>query len=161
MQNILFISLFVVVFGGVIVWAIYNAIHRREISFEGVVLDKNMHENVNNNMRQPGLVIGNTSTVTHSYTIRVQPDSGKELTYGISSGMYETIKIGDRVSKPHGTTEITIVSSTPTAPVTPVAPVAPVAAVVQPVAPSVVPAPSATPAPPTPPVDPTTPANPT
>lgn len=109
------------VVGAVILVAIgvgaYSFTKRRDMSFEGVVLDKNMQENVVNNTvgqpQQQGIVIGgnNQAAVTHSYSIRVNTATGEVVSYSISSGMYETIKIGDRVSKAKGSTDIPIVSS--------------------------------------------------
>ncbi len=90
-------------------------IRRREIAFDGEVIDKNIIENrggvnINNGMND-GLSYNNNtigSGVTHTYKIKVKTTSGKTINYKISSGMYETVKIGDNVSKPKGTTEITI-----------------------------------------------------
>jgi hypothetical protein len=67
----------------------------------------------NNMMGRPGgIMIGNMNGgVTHEYKIKVKTDAGKEINYKISEGMYEVVKIGDRVSKTSGTTEITILSS--------------------------------------------------
>ena len=97
---------------------IFLAIRRREEVFEGEVIDKNIVESqVMNNaygnpaMREPGIMIGNTGGLRHTYTIKVKTDQGKVINYTISEGKYEIIKIGDRVSKPKGTAEITIVSS--------------------------------------------------
>jgi len=73
---------------------------------------------MNKGMNRPTIVIGNTGGVRHTYSIKVKTDQGKEISYTISAGMYETIKIGDRVSKPKGTTEITIVSSAASTPAT-------------------------------------------
>ncbi len=158
MNSIVSIVIFVVIFGGVVAYIIVSAIRRREIQFEGSVIDKNIIENrqMNNGMnRGPGITLGNNMNgnnmnggVTHEYKIRVKTDQGKEVNYKVSEGMYETIKIGDRVSKPHGTTEITIVSSTPSPTAQPV-PAASVASAVAAVPPT--PPVATTP----PPVDPT------
>jgi hypothetical protein len=118
MKNTLALIAILVIFGGAIVFIIVNAIRRREINFEGTVIDKNIIENrANNNsmMNRPGggIMIGGNMNggVTHEYKIRVKTDLGKEINYKITEGMYEIIKIGDRVSKASGTTEITIQSS--------------------------------------------------
>jgi len=103
------------VFGLFILLVIVLYIRRREMVFEGEVIDKNVVENQVHNTQpmNQGITIGNNMNggVTHSYTIKVKTDAGKTIGYPISSGMYEVIKIGDRVSKPKGTTEVTIVSS--------------------------------------------------
>lgn len=121
MKNVAVLVAFIVIFGGVIIFVIVSAIKRREITFEGVVIDKNVIENrVNNNNMgaQPnGINIGTMNGgVTHTYKIRVKTDAGKEINYKISEGMYETVKINDRVSKQKGTTEIQILSTSQTAP---------------------------------------------
>ena len=133
MKNILVLIGFIVVFGGVIVLVIVSAIRRREITFEGTVIDKNIIESrVNNNMMgRPGwIMIGNMNGgVTHEYKIKVKTDAGKEINYKISEGMYEVVKIGDRASKTSGTTEKTILSSAQpaTAPSTGTTPIPPTA----------------------------------
>ena len=104
------IAIFIVVIG----LFIFLAIRRREEVFEGEVIDKNILESqVMNNpgMTGGGIMIGNTGGLRHTYTIKVKTDQGKAINYTISEGMYEIVKIGDRVSKPKGSTEITIVSS--------------------------------------------------
>ncbi len=85
-------------------------IRRREIVFEGVVIDKDIIESQvqNNNMNSPGIMLGNSGGVTHTYRIKVKTDAGKDINYKISEGKYEIIKIGDRVSKAKGSTEINI-----------------------------------------------------
>jgi hypothetical protein len=105
----IFIIFFVIVFA--IIGGLY--IRRREIVFEGEVVDKDIHESTvqNNSMGSGGITFGNSGGVTHSYMIKVKTDAGKEVNYQISEGKYEIIKIGDRVSKPKGTTDITILSS--------------------------------------------------
>lgn len=84
--------------------------------FEGQVIDKDIIENVNNSMpvnNQPGIHIGGPigyNNVTHNYIVKVQTTDGKIKTWSISEGKYEIIKIGDRVVKPKGTTNLQIVS---------------------------------------------------
>lgn len=139
-KAILVIGIFVVV--GVVL--IVSYVRRRGESFEGTVIDKDVRENINsnNNFNQTsGIRFGNSGTVTHEYMIKVQTDAGKTIHYKISEGKYEIVKIGDRVSKHSGTTDIEIVQATTTPPTTPVAP--------SPAAPPTIP--------PTPPVPPTPP----
>ena len=89
-------------------------VKRREMVFEGQVIDKDIIEMQDDNLPSSGSstisIVANTS-VRHEYKITVKTDVGKVVHYQISEGMYETIKIGDRVSKPKGTTQISIVSS--------------------------------------------------
>jgi hypothetical protein len=137
---ILIVILFVLIFGGAIGFAIYSFFHRRDESFTGIVIDKDIIENqVNNNMQmgRPGVNIGAVPImgnglgggIRHTYRIKVKTDVGKEIHYTISEGMYEIIKIGDHVSKAHGTTDVTILGSTqpilPTQPTEPVPLVSP------------------------------------
>ena len=130
------IVIFVAVFG----FFAYTLIKRREETFEGEVIDKDVIEERNTdnygprtngigiggmNMNRPGTIsIGNQGGVTHTYRIKVRTTDAKEINYPISEGKYEIIKIGDRVSKAKGTTEVEIISSgTNTTP--PAAPTAP------------------------------------
>jgi hypothetical protein len=119
--GIIFGVIFVAIVGG----ATVLAIRRREIVFDGEVIDKNIVENsmpVNDmgNMNHGGINLVNGGGIKHDYYINVRTSSGKTIKYKISSGMYEIVKIGDMVSKPKGTTEITITSSkTPTVTATP------------------------------------------
>ena len=104
-----------------IIFVIVMAIRRREIAFEGEVIDKDIIETRNNmpmnNMNpasQGGINIISGGGIQHEYKIKVKTATGKTIGYKISSGMYEVIKIGDMVSKPKGTTEVTIISKSPT-----------------------------------------------
>ena len=114
MKNILIAGVVILIVAGII--ALY--IHRREEVFEGQVVDKDIIENVNNSMpmnNQPGFHIGGpigVNNVTHTYVVKVQTAEGKTKTWNVSEGKYEIIKIGDHVSKPKGTTELQLVSST-------------------------------------------------
>ena len=108
------LAAFIIVIGVII----FLAVRRREEVFEGEVIDKNIIESqvMNNGISNPGIgaggiMIGNSGGLRHTYKIMVKTDQGKTINYTISSGMYEIIKIGDRVSKPKGSTEITIISS--------------------------------------------------
>ena len=116
------VALFVLAIG----FFIFYAIKRREEVFEGEVIDKNIGEiPVMNNavggpgMTGSGIMIGNAGGVRHTYTIKVKTDPGKVINYTISEGMYEIVKIGDRVSKPKGSTEITILNANNVPPTTP------------------------------------------
>src|SRR6185503_19348059 len=106
-------SIFIIV--PVIVVAIYW--RRREEVFEGEVVDKDVVENVNNTMpmdSRPGLHFGGPSGfsgTTHTYVVKVKTLAGKTITWQVSEGKYDIIKIGDRVSKPKGTTDLQILSS--------------------------------------------------
>ncbi len=106
------------VFAAILVIVIILAIRRREIVFEGEVIDKNIVENVNQppmnnggNLNNGGINMITNGGIQHEYYIKVKTSTNKKIKYKISSGMYEIIKIGDMVSKPKGTTDITITSS--------------------------------------------------
>ena len=147
----LIVAVFILVFGGAIGFAIYSFFHRRDETFTGLVIDKDIIENqVNNNMmrpNQPGINIGMGGMmnngfgggIQHTYRIKVKTDAGKEIHYQISEGKYEIIKIGDRVSKAHGTTDVEIVSSsTPTTEQNPTQPMNPTPPTSAPMPPTVV-----------------------
>jgi len=113
-NNPLVLVAVIAIFAIALILVIVSAIRRREESFEGKVIDKDIQENVVQNQpinQQPGITFGNTGAVTHAYRVKVQTDTGKVINYQISEGLYETIKIGDRVSKPKGTTTLSIVNS--------------------------------------------------
>jgi len=131
-SNLLFFYIFAAIFIGVVVFLIIHAIKRREEVFEGQVIDKDVVEqqhmnDYNNGMNRSGINIGGgglnfggggvNGGVTHSYFIKVQTDAGKVIKFQISEGKYEIIKIGDRVSKPKGTTEVNIINSTQVSPI--------------------------------------------
>jgi len=110
---VIFIAILAVVLGIIV----YSNVKRKGESFEGVVTDKDIIETQQmNDTSTPGangINIGNYGNggIRHSYRIKVKDDSGKDIKYSISAGMYEIIKIGDRVSKAKGTTDIKILSS--------------------------------------------------
>ena len=110
---VIFIAILAVITGLIV----YSRVKRKGESFEGAVTDKDILETQQmNNASTPGsngINIGNygNGVIRHSYRIKVKDDSGKDIKYNISAGMYEIIKIGDRVSKTKGTTDIKILSS--------------------------------------------------
>jgi len=108
-------------------------------SWTGTVVDKEIDEQVHSNHSSgndnSGFNDSHGTYVTHSYNISVRADSGETFEWPISSGFYETVGIGDKLSKPAGTMMPEIVEKA---------------------APAQAPAPQQTP-PPTPPQGPITP----
>lgn len=119
---------------GVFGYSFYKKKQRKDMSWTGVVLDKKIHEHVNDrddasssrngngtSFSIGGISIGgsNTSSVTHSYSIAVRLDGdGSTLEWPISSGMYEQISIGDKlVKKPGSEVPEIIEKATPLQPV--------------------------------------------
>lgn len=41
--------------------------------------------------------------VTHDYSIKVKTDGGEQIDWDVSSGLYEIINIGDKLTKASGT----------------------------------------------------------
>jgi len=123
MTNKLIAAVIILVVVGVI--ALY--IHRRQEVFEGQVVDKDIVENTSNTTpmnNHTGFHFGGAAgynNVTHTYIVKVQTTEGKKITWSVSEGKYEIIKIGDHVVKPKGTTDLQIVSQ-PAAPVSNTAP---------------------------------------
>lgn len=125
METTLIIIGFVAVFGGVLGYSLYSSRKQKNAQWTGTVVDKSVQEMVHdrNNQRQSGVSIngislGNNggSNVTHSYSIVVQPDGGGEqFKWPISSGLYEQLNIGDKLSKRPGTKipEVTEKASAP------------------------------------------------
>ena len=93
--------------------------HRKSEVFEGVVVNKDIRENTvqsTNPNQSSGFSFGRSAGVTHEYVVMVQTSDGKTKTWQVTEGKYEIIKIGDRVSKSKGTTDLQVVSSSPAAP---------------------------------------------
>lgn len=95
---------------------------RKDSSWRGTVIDKNMSEQVHrsdpygdNRPQRSSISIGgfslgggnttvNSVAVTHKYTISVRPDNSSEaFNWDVSSGFYEQVAIGDTVAKNAGT----------------------------------------------------------
>lgn len=104
------------IIGGVIValvvaYGIYALIRnkqRKDADWTGEVIDKAIKEQVHDNTRDTSGGSGfsvNTGgpSVTHKYYITVRPATGEQFDWEISSGLYETIAIGDQVAKHPGT----------------------------------------------------------
>ncbi len=112
MKNSIIIGIIVIVAAGIA--ALY--IRRRNMTFEGIVTDKDIKEivNENTNLAQRSTIsFGNTgNSVTHQYNIKVQTTSGKIINWQISEGKYQILNIGDHVSKRSGTTDIDITPRT-------------------------------------------------
>lgn len=114
-MEIIIVSVVVAAIIGFVVYGLYINKKRKDAVWTGVVVDKDISENVydgndfGNNNRQNGIglfSIGNTNNqvaVTHSYSIKVKTDGGGQIDWDISSGLYETINIGDRLTKSAGT----------------------------------------------------------
>lgn len=116
MSAILPIIIFIAIFAGAIFLGLRASKQRVEASWSGEVIDKSVDENVerndqfNNNDNRPiniGFGVGTNNAqiqpvVTHSYRVTIKTDDGKEIFWSVSSGMYEQIKIGDRMVKKSG-----------------------------------------------------------
>jgi hypothetical protein len=125
MEATLIIIGFVAVFGGVLGYSLYSGRKQKNAQWTGTIVDKSVQEMVHdrNNQRQSGVSINgislggnNGSNVTHNYSIVVQPDGGGEqFKWPISSGLYEQLNIGDKLSKRPGTKipEVTEKASAP------------------------------------------------
>jgi hypothetical protein len=123
----IFIAIFVMVFLGILGFALYSRKQRKDASWSGTVTDKNAQEVVQNSNipyqnqnRSFGVtlggvnnVMGNNQVVTHQYDITVMTDEGKELRWPVSSGMYETVSIGDKLVKRSGTETSEITAKAP------------------------------------------------
>lgn len=132
---IIAVIIVLIIFGAFTAAVISNR-KRKAASWTGVVVDKNIQERVqesnsyNNSNDSSGMNIrlggiglstGNSSnngvSVTHSYFVSVRPEGGEVFDWSVSSGFYETVSIGDRLSKPSGTLTPEIVEKAVVAPV--------------------------------------------
>ncbi|MDQ5932367.1 MAG: hypothetical protein QG649_452 [Patescibacteria group bacterium] len=128
-QDILIIGGIAAVFIVIIGLSLYQNKKRKDASWTGVVIDKAMQEHVdrdlNNRQSNDGggvslISFGNNRSdvaVTHSYSITVRPEGGETFNWSVSSGFYELVSIGDKLSKRPGTTtpEIIEKAATPAA----------------------------------------------
>ncbi len=124
----LLVSGVIVAIIGFVIYGVYINKKRKDAVWTGVVVDKDISENVydsndfgdNNRQNSIGLFsIGNTNNqvaVTHSYSIKVKTDGGEQIDWDISSGLYETINIGDRLTKSAGTDVPEIIEKAPVSP---------------------------------------------
>lgn len=126
LMQVVFIVTFVIAVFGVLI-GVY--IHRRNMSFEGTVTDKDIQEemvNTNTVGQDVGTItLGNRNSVRHIYKIKVQTPAGKIISWQVSEGKYQIINIGDKVIKRSGTTDIEITPATPSAATTPNTPMTP------------------------------------
>ncbi len=101
------VSLFAVVF----IWLIINYFKKRSMQWTGAVIDKGYTERVHstrgrgNSLKVGGIAINQDrgQHVSLNYYIVVQVDGGKELRWSVSEGLYQTINVGDKLSKDSGT----------------------------------------------------------
>lgn len=104
----------IVIIVGFFAYSIIAKKKRKDSTWTGVVIDKDILESIHNqngtNQNSGGLISfnfgnrsGNRSSVVHSYTIKVKTDAGEEFNWPVSNGFYEQVNIGDQLSKPAGT----------------------------------------------------------
>lgn len=112
---VILITLAVVI---VLILIFLNYKKKKDSSWSGTVIDKNIQEIVNQNPNNYGSSFGNQNNkainislgglnqqqaVTHKYLVTIQTTNGQQINWDISSGMYEQISIGDELSKASGT----------------------------------------------------------
>lgn len=80
---------------------------RKSSSWTGTVIDKNVTETASNNTNQddqnPSFSIGSRSAINRNYNLRIKDDLNNEFDWPVGSGFYETIVVGDRLTKNSGT----------------------------------------------------------
>ena len=115
MSNTVTTTLIIVVVVAGVLWAIITKILRRSESWTGTIIDKGFSDNVHSNMRNTsmngngtnisigGISMGQQQYVTQSYYIVVKTDTGKEIRWPISEGLYNQFTIGDKLQKDSGT----------------------------------------------------------
>jgi len=95
--------------------SLYRKKQRVEAAWEGVVIDKAVQEQVQqpktNTTNPSGVSVNNisvsgqsqnTPAITHVYSITVRSSAGTTFNWPVSSGFYETVGIGDTLSKHPG-----------------------------------------------------------
>ena len=119
--------LIALVFVAFIVVFVVFYIHSRNETFEGDVTDKKSYEEQMNNMNnnRPGITLGERTTTV--YKIQVQTTAGKSIWWQVNEGKYETINVGDHVTKRSGTMDVDVTpkAAPPAVPTPPVPPAAP------------------------------------
>ena len=106
-NNPIVLVVFVVLVVAIVGYIIYAKIKRRNASWTGTVIDKNMTETarapMNNGNTNSGITFGGSTAVDRNYTIRVKGDAGKEFTWPVGEGFYNSTNVGDRLQKSPGT----------------------------------------------------------
>ena len=105
--------IFAVVIAAVVLvfaYVIYAKIKRRNASWTGTVIDKNVTEtatspvdNNNSNDNDSGVTFGSRNAINRSYTLRIKDDSGKEFNWPVGQGFYDSTDVGDKLTKNPGT----------------------------------------------------------
>lgn len=102
MEVLIFIGIVIVTIA-IFSYSLYAKKKRRQDRWSGVVIDKKIEERIHtndSNSRASGTVVfGNNQAVTHSYKITVKTDDGRQLDWPTSSGFYESVQIGDKLTK--------------------------------------------------------------
>lgn len=106
----------IVIFVLVVAIVLAVIIKKREVSFDGQVINKNIEEydllNLDNKTTvNSGNNISNGNSIAHDYFVYVKTSNGKNIKYQIPATLYETIKIGDLVSKQKGNNSLVITSN--------------------------------------------------
>ena len=122
---------FGLVFVGIAAVIIIQKIKRKGAQWTGVVIDKNMSEDVVRDNRRDrngvgsggfNISMGNNNAVQRSYRLRIRDDSGKEFNWPVGEGVYQTVTVGDRLQKQPGSETPTVLSKAQAAPVEQVSP---------------------------------------
>jgi regulatory protein YycI of two-component signal transduction system YycFG len=101
---IVVIAIVVLVFG----YVLYAKIKRRGASWSGTVIDKDMVETAtsptdNGNNNSSGITFGTRNAVNRSYKLRIKDDAGKEFNWPVGQGFYDSVNVGDKLTKSPGT----------------------------------------------------------
>lgn len=97
----------------VVAWIVYSKIHQRGEAWEGVVIDKHSNTNVvsNPNSSQNTVSVGsfnigsNPTGVQMTYTLEIKTDDGKQISFPVGQGIFDSANIGDRFVKRAGVME--------------------------------------------------------
>jgi len=120
-NNTLLLVIFILIFVGIFGYVIFAKIKRRNTSWTGTVIDKNVTEtassstNAQRNQSNSGIMFGgNRNAINRNYTLRIKDDVGKEFKWPVGDGFYESVQVGDRLSKQPGTETPVKISNTNT-----------------------------------------------
>ena len=91
---------------------IINYFRKRATEWIGIVIDKGTTQSYRTTSvrRSPRVNVGpfslgqNNRHININYYVVVETDSGKEIRWNISEGLYEVVKVGDKLKKDKGTT---------------------------------------------------------
>ena len=99
----------IALFAGVFGYAIYSKVKRKSATWTGAVIDKNVTETVKNSGRSQnrgsiGISLGgNRTAINRNFNLKIRSDAEEEFNWPVGEGFYESVQVGDKLTKSPGT----------------------------------------------------------